>query len=425
MLPYAAEQGGVVLSATIDKYAYGSLRPRADRRLTVQSLDYDIVAHYDIDQEMPFDGELDLVKAVVKGMCPGCDNGLVHVSADAPVLTAALAPAPATATPMPHQGHDGNGHGNGNGRAHASGNGHGHGATVAYASGNGHTNGSGHANGHANDNGHAHANANGHTNGNGHAHANGNGYSLPHGLDFLIHSDAPPGSGLGSSSTMVVALIGLMQHWQRRTLSHYELARLAYHIERDMLGIAGGMQDQYAATFGGFNFMEFGESAVVVNPLRVDPDTVNELEYNLLLCYTGRTRLSANIIRTQVDNYVRHEADVLAAMAELKAITVDMKNALLQGRLNDFGARLHDAWENKKRMAAEITTSAIDALYETARAHGALGGKITGAGGGGYMFFYCQFDKKHIVARELERLGAQVVNFTFDRHGLQTWEVPA
>lgn len=440
----------MVLSATIDKYAYGSLRPRADRRLTVQSLDYDIVAHYDIDQEMPFNGELDLVKAVVKAMCPGCDNGLAHALEQ----TVALTPASAAGAPVSRQTGIGNGNGNGHANGQAAANGNGHGDVVAYAPGNGHANGNGaaangngHGNGYANGNGHGHAlvngvalayangngyaNGTGHGNGNGHANGNGNGnghahtHSLPHGLDFFIHSDAPPGSGLGSSSTMVVALIGLMQQWQRRSHTHYEVARLAYHIEREMLGIAGGMQDQYAASFGGFNFMEFGESTVVINPLRVDPDVINELEYSLLLCYTGRTRLSANIIRTQVDNYVRHEADVLAAMAELKAITVDMKNALLQGRLNDFGAHLHDAWENKKKMAAQITTSAIDTLYETARAHGALGGKITGAGGGGYMFFYCPFDKKHIVARELERLGAQVVNFTFDRHGLQTWEVPA
>jgi D-glycero-alpha-D-manno-heptose-7-phosphate kinase len=315
--PYPEEMGGVVLSATIDKYAYGSLRLRQDKTITVKSLDYDIVAKYRVDDEFEYDGELDLVKAVLDNMCS--DNN--------------------------------------------------------------------------------------------------------QGLDFFMHSDAPPGSGLGSSSTVVVALIGLLRHWQRLPLTNYEIAELAYRIERIQLGIEGGMQDQYAAVFGGFNFIEFGASAVIVNPLRIDRDIVNELEYNLLLCYTGKTRLSANIINTQVENYVRREGEVLAAMEELKSITLEMKAALLQGRLNEFGHLLHEAWKNKKKMAKQITTSNIDNLYETARKHGALGGKILGAGGGGYLMLYCPFDQKHIIAEELERLGGQVVEFTFDYHGLQSWEV--
>ncbi len=321
--PYKDEYGGVVLSATIEKYAYGSLRLRNDRNVTVKSLDYDIVAKYNLDEEMNYDGELDLVKAVIKNKA--LNKGFER------------------------------------------------------------------------------------------------------GLDFFIHSDAPPGSGLGSSSTMVVALIGLLKHLQRLPLTNYEMANLAYHIEREDLGIKGGMQDQYAAVFGGFNFIEFGRgpglSNVVVNPLRIDAEVINELEYRLLLCYTGRTRLSANIISTQVEAYTKKEADVLNAMDELKKITTEMKNALLQKRVDDFGLLLHEAWINKKKMAKQITNTTIDALYETARQHGALGGKILGAGGGGYLLLYCDFDKKHIVAEELEKLGGQVVEFTFDWHGLQTWEV--
>jgi D-glycero-alpha-D-manno-heptose-7-phosphate kinase len=315
--PYMEERGGVVLSATIDKYAYGSLRLRQDKSITVQSLDYDIMAKYHVDDELEYDGELDLVKATLKNM-----NG-------------------------------------------------------------------------------------------------GNGT----GLDFFIHSDAPPGSGLGSSSTMVVALIGLLKHWRRLPLTNYDIAELAYRIERVELGIQGGMQDQYAAVFGGFNFIEFGASAVIVNPLRIDIEVINELQYNLLLCYTGRTRKSANIITTQVKNYVQKNEEVLQAMADMKEITIELKNALLQGRLSEFGFLLHEAWINKKKMAQQITNSNIDRLYETARAHGALGGKILGAGGGGYLLLYCQFDKKHVIAEKLEELGGQVVEFTFDHYGLQTWEV--
>lgn len=315
--PYMEEWGGVVLSATIDKHAYGSLRLRDDRDITVQSLDYDIMAKYHLDDEIHYDGELDLVKAVIKNM---------------------------------HSEHK-------------------------------------------------------------------------QGLDFFLHSDAPPGSGLGSSSTMVVALIGLLKHWQRLTLTDYEIAELAYGIERKDLGIQGGMQDQYAAVFGGFNFIEFGSGTVIVNPLRIDIDILNELQYHLLLCYTGRTRLSANIITSQIDAYMRKEEEVLNAMDELKRITIEMKNALLQGRLNDFGLLLHEAWNNKKKMAEQITNSNIDTLYEVARKNGALGGKILGAGGGGYLLLYCEFGRKHIIAEELESLGGQVVEFTFDSYGLQTWEV--
>jgi D-glycero-alpha-D-manno-heptose-7-phosphate kinase len=243
------------------------------------------------------------------------------------------------------------------------------------------------------------------------------------GLEIFLHSDAPPGSGLGSSSAVVVTLIGAFKHWLHLPLTNYEIADLAYQIERGDLGIKGGKQDQYAAAFGGFNFIEFYRDATIVNPLRVPSDTLNELHYNLLLCYTGKTRLSAHIIDDQIKGYVQQQKSVTEAMDELKDIAVALKNALLQGRLNDFGALLHDAWMNKKKMATQISNVHIDELYEAARKHGALGGKISGAGGGGYMFFYCNSNRKHILAEQLERIGAQVVDFNFDFRGLQTWDV--
>jgi D-glycero-alpha-D-manno-heptose-7-phosphate kinase len=316
--PYLSERGGVVLNTTIDRYAYGTLCLRDDRQISITSLDYDLVARYKLDEPLHYDGNLDLVKAVIRRL---------------------------------------------------------------------------------------------------------NGGNHDQGLGLFLHSDAPPGSGLGSSSAVVVALIGLFQHWRHLPLTNYEIADLAYQIERLDMGIKGGKQDQYAATFGGFNFIEFTRDATIVNPLRVPRDTMNELHYNLLLCYTGQTRLSARIIDTQVERYVQRKEEVLEAMDELKQVATALKNALLRGRLDDFGALLNEAWTNKKKMAAQITDPRIDEFYETARKHGALGGKISGAGGGGYMFFYCQFDKKHRVAEQLERLGAQVVDFSFDLRGLQTWEV--
>jgi D-glycero-alpha-D-manno-heptose-7-phosphate kinase len=249
-----------------------------------------------------------------------------------------------------------------------------------------------------------------------------NSKSNDQGLDISLHSDAPPGSGLGSSSAVVVALIGAFKHWLHLPLTNYEIAELAYQIERVDLGIKGGKQDQYAAAFGGFNFIEFHRDATIVNPLRVPSDTLNELHYNLLLCYTGKTRLSAHIIDDQIKGYVQQRESVTRAMDELKDIAVALKNALLQGRLNDFGALLHDAWMNKKKMATQISDAHIDELYAAARKHGAVGGKISGAGGGGFMYFYCDSNRKHLLAERLERMGAQVVDFNFDLRGLQTWD---
>lgn len=243
------------------------------------------------------------------------------------------------------------------------------------------------------------------------------------GARLFMHTDAPPGSGLGSSSTMAVALVGLLRRYLKRPMTDYEIAEAAYDIERRELGIQGGMQDQYAATFGGFNFIEFNSDNVIVNPLRIPPDTLHELEYHLILCYTGRTRLSANILRDQVDSYRRGKTEVMEALDQMKRLTIDMKNALLTGRLDDFGAMLHEAWTHKKRLASQITSPEIERLYETARMTGAAGGKILGAGGGGYILLYCDFEKKHLVTEALEKLGGEVVEFGFDNEGLRTWEV--
>lgn len=243
------------------------------------------------------------------------------------------------------------------------------------------------------------------------------------GFDLFMQTDAPPGSGLGSSSTMVVALVSLFKEHFRRPMTDYEIAETAYYIERILLGLKGGMQDQYAATFGGFNFIEFFPDKVIVNPLRLDHDILNELQYCMLLCFTGRTRIGAGIIDAQVRNYQRGDEVSIAAMDAQKYYCVEMKNALLQGKLSHFGALLDEIWQHKKLMAAKISNAKIDALYEGARKEGALGGKLLGAGGGGYLLFYVPFTRKHLVAQRLEALGGQLVDFSFDRRGAVTWRV--
>lgn len=241
------------------------------------------------------------------------------------------------------------------------------------------------------------------------------------GADIFIHSDAPPGSGLGSSSTMVVTIIGLFRELFKKPLSNYEMAEMAYLIERVDLQMLGGMQDQYAAAFGGFNFIEFYQDRVIVNPLRINATALNELHYNLLLCSVGRTRLSETIIAKQVDNYRKSEKEAVDAMRTQKAIAIEMKNCLLLGKLNEFAALLDYAWLVKKRMAKEISNPVIDAMYEEAKKNGAIGGKILGAGGGGYLVFYCSSGKKHLIARALEKMGGRIVDFGFETNGLQAW----
>ena len=243
------------------------------------------------------------------------------------------------------------------------------------------------------------------------------------GLDLFLHSDAPPGSGLGTSSTLVVALVGAYMHWLKLPLSDYDIAELAYRIERQEAGIKGGKQDQYAATFGGFNFIEFLGETTVVNPLRIKRSTLNELEYRLMLCYTGKTRPSAGIIDDQVSSYIQAKEIVVKALDQTKELAIQMKNALLLGKINEFGLLLDEAWCAKKKFSTKITDPGIDELYEVARRSGAIGGKLLGAGGGGYILLLCQFDKRHIVAEKLERVGGKIIDFTFDFRGMQSWEV--
>lgn len=312
--PFKDKEGGCVLSTTIDKYAYGSLRVRSDKQITIQSLDYEMNAICSPHQKIRRNGKLSLVKAAIQKL---------------------------------NQNESG--------------------------------------------------------------------------VDVFIHSDAPPGSGLGSSSAMVVALIGLFVEHAKKPLTSYDIAEMAYRIERIDLKMLGGMQDQYAAAFGGFNFIEFYKDNVIVNPLRIKATTLNELQYNLLLCGTGRTRLSENIIREQIGNYLGNKTEAIAAMRIQKEIAIEMKNSLVTGKLNDFASLLDFAWVTKKKMANQITNPKIDEMYDVAKKSGAVGGKLLGAGGGGYLVFYCGSGRKYAVAEKLEKMRGMIVEFGLDFAGLQTW----
>lgn len=243
-------------------------------------------------------------------------------------------------------------------------------------------------------------------------------------MSFRLTSfiEAPQGSGLGTSSTIVVSLIGTFVEWLKLPLGKYDIAHLAYEIERVDLNMSGGKQDQYAATFGGVNFMEFlANDKVIVNPLQLKDEVLYELEFNLLLYFTATQRLSATIINEQVKNVKDKNEKSVEAMHNLKEQAQQMKDSLLRGDLHKIGEILHFGWTNKKQMAHSISNELIDNVYTKAITMGATGGKISGAGGGGFMFFYCPAVTKVKVAKAIEGLGGRVQAFKFTQQGLTTW----
>lgn len=245
-------------------------------------------------------------------------------------------------------------------------------------------------------------------------------------LSFRLtsHIETPQGSGLGTSSTIVVAILGAFVEWLKLPLGKYDIAHLAYEIERIDLGMAGGRQDQYAATFGGINFLEFlANDKVIVNPLSLKPEIIYELEYCLLLYFTATQRYSAHIIEEQSRNVVEKKSSAVEAMHNLKEQAIMMKEALFRGELNRIGEILHFGWQNKKLMANSISNSLIDDIYSRALEAGATGGKISGAGGGGFMFFYCPAVTKIKTGKAIEEFGGKVQPFKFTQQGLVTWTI--
>ncbi|MEO0042546.1 MAG: hypothetical protein RL329_1994 [Bacteroidota bacterium] len=236
------------------------------------------------------------------------------------------------------------------------------------------------------------------------------------------HVEAPLGSGLGTSSTLVVAIIGAFAEWLQLPLGEYDIAHLAYQVEREDLGMAGGRQDQYAATFGGFNFMEFyANDKVIVNPLRIKQDYIHELEYNLLLYYTETSRLSHSIIETQQANIQQSQTKAIDATHKVKEQAFLMKEAILRGNLREIGKILDFGWQHKKAMAKNISTAHIDEIYQAAINAGADGGKISGAGGGGFMTFFCHGITRYQVIDALKMAGGRFQGFQFTSEGLVTW----
>jgi len=246
------------------------------------------------------------------------------------------------------------------------------------------------------------------------------GQRLP--LELSTFCDAPAGSGLGSSSTVVVVIIRAFVELLNLALDDYAIAHLAFHIERVQCGLDGGRQDQYSATFGGFNFMEFyAQERVLVNTLRVKNWIVCELEASLVLFYTGVSRSSAAIIKDQTGNLASGEGVALEAMHGIKREALLMKECLLRGDFAGIVESMRAGWENKKRSARSVSNANIDQIYDAAIAAGARAGKVSGAGGGGFMMFFVPPERRMDVIRSLGRFDGQVSNCHFTQHGTQAW----
>jgi len=246
----------------------------------------------------------------------------------------------------------------------------------------------------------------------------------PISLELSTFCDAPVGSGLGSSSTLVVAMIRAFAELLNLPLDDYTIAHMAYQMERVDCGLQGGRQDQYSATFGGFNFMEFyADERAVINPLRVKNWIICELEASLVLYFTGVSRESAHIIADQSRNVKSGAADALEAMHGIKREALAMKECLLRGDFEGLVESMRLGWENKKRSAETVSNPHIDAIYDAAIRAGALAGKVSGAGGGGFMWFFVPTEKRMDVIRTLNGFGGQVSNCHFTKHGTQAWRI--
>lgn len=244
----------------------------------------------------------------------------------------------------------------------------------------------------------------------------------PLSFKMTTYSDAPAGSGLGTSSTVVVSILKAFEEWLKLPLGEYDLARLAYEIERKDLSLSGGKQDQYAATFGGFNFIEFYDNdRVIVNPLRIKNWIRTELESSIILYYTGQSRDSAKIIDEQIKNTIDKKSSSIEAMHELKKSAYIMKEAVLRGEFGKFAECLIIGWEAKKKTASVISNPKIEESYDLIMRNGGLAAKVSGAGGGGFMMVYCNPIKRTNLINVLNKTDGKVMEIQFTDNGTEGW----
>jgi D-glycero-alpha-D-manno-heptose-7-phosphate kinase len=243
-----------------------------------------------------------------------------------------------------------------------------------------------------------------------------------HAITVTSTVDAPAGSGLGASSALVVALVEAYRAAFNLPLGRYDVARLAYEIERIDLGLAGGRQDQYAAAFGGMNYMDFlPGDRVIVNPLRVSNSFLCEFEASLIVCFTGASRASA-IIQDQVKAATEH-GDALEAMHQLKSDALDMKQALLAGNIRHIAEVLNRSWQAKRRTSKSVSNSKVEEIFELGMKNGAVAGKVSGAGGGGFLMFMTDPELRYRLVTALNDYGVAASPVQFTVGGAEAWTI--
>ncbi len=242
------------------------------------------------------------------------------------------------------------------------------------------------------------------------------------GFELYLYNDLPPGRGLGSSASLAVLVTKMLGHVMGDNYDDYKIAEIAYRAEHEELKIKGGWQDQYASAVGGFNFMEFNTNRTIIYPLRLKNETIHELNGHLMLCYIGNSHFSGEV-HTKIEQlFMENESEKLENLNKLKQITLEMKDVLLTGQLEDFGRLLRDSWECKRAMAKDVSNPHIDSLYEIGLKNGAYGGKLLGAGNGGYLLFFYSPRKRNRLKKALESIGGEVLNFNFDSRGVEIWQ---
>ena len=252
-----------------------------------------------------------------------------------------------------------------------------------------------------------------------------NGLNIKEGFNITTYSELPAGSGMGGSSSLSVALIGAFNRYYELGFSKHDIAQKAYDIERIELKQKGGYQDQFAAAYGGLNFINFNDS-VTITPIKTTEETINELQFRLILCYVGGSHFSSDIQDEVLKGYGIEKKSYMEAMQDLKSVARSMKLIVESNdlnRMNEFGELLHKGWLTKKSLSVKISNKNIENFYLISRKFGVLGGKLLGAGGGGHLLLFSEPSKKYKVIQELEKIGGKIINFHFNPKGLEVWEI--
>ncbi len=242
-------------------------------------------------------------------------------------------------------------------------------------------------------------------------------FGIRRGINLFVASEVPPGTGLGSSSAAAVTLVRALSTLTEKPMTKPQIAELASSIEITKMGMPIGKQDQYASAFGGMNKITFTSEGVTVEPLAIEPTVRQTLERRLMLFFTGSSRESTSILKHQRQSTENKDEQVLQALHNIKQVALDIQVCLERGDLDGFAHLLHYSWLEKRRLAPNLSTSFIDEWYELARHYGASAGKITGAGGGGFLLLYCQEEAQETVTHVLEERGLKRMNFHFDQKG--------